>query len=171
MAGSIQFTGASWKSYMLVLGAVFLLSGCQAVFVTSRGHVVPPRDRIALVAQGQQSGSWRTRSVRIRYRYVRTSNQLRISGHLQFGDYLQKVYPYIVYCHSGVLLLNDHGRVLAAKNLTTSRPYAPSTEVVPFRVTYDLPPGTTAFAFSYTGRAREIAANQGGGVTSFYHYP
>ena len=171
MDGSNWISRVKWRNCVLLLLAGVLLSGCQGVFLTSSGRLVPPRDRINLAGAGEQAGSWQTRDLLIHYKYVRTADQLQISGDMQFGDYLRKVFPFIIYFHSGVLLLNDQGRVLATKNLATTNSYADSSTLVPFRVTYALPPGTTAIAFTYTGQARSISSNDGGVGTSFYYYP
>jgi hypothetical protein len=160
-----------WRTAVLLLLAGMLLSGCQGSFLSSSGKLVPPRDRITLAAAGEQSGSWETRDLLIHYKYVRTANRLQISGNMQFGDYLRKVYPSIIYFHAGMLMLNEQGRVLATRSVATTNSYANSSTLVPFRATYDLPPGTTAIAFTYTGQGRSISSGDGAVGTSFYYYP
>lgn len=171
MNGSNKLWSLGWRNYVLLLLAGVLLGGCQSALLTSSGRMVPASQRIELAANGTQSGSWATRDLSINYRCVESSGQLQILGNIQFGDYLRNGYRYIVYFHSGVLLLDAQGRVLANRSLTTTNAYANSTQLVPFKRTFDLPAGTTAIAFTYTGQARSVSSDNGGGGTSFYHYP
>jgi hypothetical protein len=171
MVGLNRLLRVGFRNYVALALTGLLLSGCQEVLLSSRGRVVPAVERIVLTAHSKQSGFWETRDLQIHYRYLEASNRLQISGDIRFGDYLRKVYPFIVYFHSGVLLLNDQGRVLATKSLALTNYFADSNALVPFGATFDLPPGTSAIAFTYTGEARSISSSDGGVGTSFYHYP
>lgn len=162
--------GSIYEKLLLLL-VIFLLNGCQANLLTSGRGTVPEADQITLVDNKEHVGTWQTRDLTIRYRYFRNQNQLEISGDIQFGDYLRQGFRNIVYFNSKLLLVNDQGKVLETRGLATTNYYADSEYLVPFKVTLNLPAGTTAMAFTYTGKARSIDSGDGGFGTDFWYSP
>lgn len=154
---------------MILLGIG--LTGCQGTVFSTKSGVVPKPQRNDLVAGGQHSGLWERHDLAVHYSYERSPKQLKISGQVRFAPYLQKNFPYLVYFHMSMLLLNAEGHVLATKPLATSNYFAGTSHLVTFATTVPLPPGTAAMAFGYTGKARDIDVDQGGGTTSFSYYP
>jgi len=135
----------------LFLGA---LVACQSSFFSYRGATAEQEWRIALLEGGPHKGFFRTRDLSMHYRYLRDLDNLQLSGVVELDDSLKYNFRSIEYLFLQVNLLDAEGKVLESKLVLTSD-HLQLIEELPFKRSLELPPGTTAIAFSYTGRVRE----------------
>lgn len=147
----------------------YLTAGCQGNLLTYKGGNVPQGESIILL-DGEHSGFWPTRDLRVNYTYSKKSDQLNISGDVRFADWLGLSFNNIEFFNLQLFLLSNQGTVLQAAGLATSPSFASSRMSLNFTKTMTLPAGTVAMAFGYTGEARG-AADEDTGTTSFFYIP
>lgn len=144
------------------IGLLALLLGmavaCQGRFLSYQSAVAKQESRIALLEGGPHTGSWKTRDLSIRYRYQRDQGNVELSGTVELDKSLGRSFPTLEYLTLRVHLLDAEGRVLGSKRLLTSE-YRHMVRKLPFKQSMELPPGTTAIAFSYRGRVRDVGGS------------
>ncbi len=140
------------------IGLLALLLGmlvtCQGRFLSYQGAVAKRENRIALLEGGQHTDSWKTRDLSIRYKYQRDQGNAELSGTVELDKSLGRSFSTLEYLILWVHLLDAEGRVLGSKWLLTSE-YRHMVRKLSFKRSMELPPGTTAIAFSYSGRVRD----------------
>lgn len=151
---------------------MLLISACQGVPVMLgyKNGVVPEEARIMLVEGETVSGRWETPDLLMQYQYRKNQSQLSLSGRIDFAGRIENNFPVIQYFHVDAIFLNDEGRVLEMKGLT-SNPPSYSGDSVTFNNLITIPPGTASMAFSYRGEARSSGVEDDGGSMYFWEYP
>ena len=139
---------------------------CSGVNPLSSGAWVEEKNRIPVLQDGQQEGSWETRDLAIKYELRQEANTIYISGVVDFGEYIGKGFSTLetltVYIHS----LKDNGIVLETKPVKTfgyRRHFdlmGPMTFKGQFEASGEA--DIVAVAFSYSGTVME-----GGGRTTW----
>ena len=158
-----------WSGPCILAAFYCLTAGCQGNLLTYKGGNVPQGESIELL-DGEHSGYWPTRDLRVNYTYLKKTNQLNISGDVRFADWLGLSFDNIEFFNLQMFLLSDQGTVLQAVGLATSPSFASSRMSLNFAKTMTLPADTVAMAFGYTGEARG-AADEDTGTTSFFYIP
>jgi hypothetical protein len=141
--------------------SVFFLSmvvACQGRFLSYQGAVAKQESRIALQEGGLYTGSWKTRDLSMDYSYQRDQNNMELSGTVELDKSLERGFPTLEYLIISVHLLDAEGKVLENARLLTSE-YRHMIKKLSFKQSIKLPPGTTAMAFSYRGRARDVGGS------------
>jgi len=139
---------------------------CSGVNPLSSGAWVEEKNRIPVLQDGQQEGSWETRDLAIKYELRQEANTIYISGVVDFGEYIGKGFSTLetltVYIHA----LKDNGIVLETKPVKTFgyRRQLDLMGTMSFKGQFDMSADTAvvAVAFSYSGTVME-----GGGRTSW----
>jgi hypothetical protein len=147
-----------------------LVTACQGNLLTYKGDTVLSAESIPLKV-GRHTGQWETRDVRVNYTYSRDADQLDVSGRLKFADQIAYNFANIMYFNLRLFLLNDQGTVLHSTGVATSATFADAQDALSFNKSLQLPPGTVAIAFGYTGEARGTGDMEDAGTTSFFHSP
>jgi hypothetical protein len=143
---------------------IHLIFACAGVNPLSPGAWVEENDRIALQDGGPHKGNWQTRDLTIDYEYREAAKNLQITGTIKLADYIPKGFSTLDYLRIYIHFLASNGVVLETKSVKFFGylRYLDYLEKMSFKSQMDLPEGTVAFAFSYSGRA-----SQGGGGGSF----
>jgi hypothetical protein len=159
------------RSTILILSAL-LFFACVGVNPLSPGAWVEDKDRIPVLHQGQQSGSWQTRDLSIAYELRQQANRLEISGVVDFGAYVTNGFSTLEYLTIYIHALKDNGIVLKTipvKTFGYRRDFYLLGKMS-FKGHFDMPADVdvVAVAFSYSGTVME-----GGGRTtwSFWKVP
>jgi hypothetical protein len=175
MKPSVPLDGRTRTGKLALLGVVLLLLGCQSLIFDPRGHQVPEDRRITIPDSGEQAGVYKNEDLRVAYKMVRASGQLRISGEIRFADRISESFPVIQYFNLGAMLLDGQGKILDIANLTSAGFYRTQYAMVPdyplvFNTSIVLSGSARSFAFHYTGRALDPGDNDGG-MMDFWEYP
>jgi hypothetical protein len=159
---------ADRRLFALMLAMVSLL-GCQSLSFDPKGYTVPESCWIALPPDGNSSGEWTNDDIILRYSFLRSQSQLRVSGSIRFTDRITKIYLLIQYFHLDLIPLDARGNVLDMIGLTTATGVNTVFDnSVEFKTVLTLPSNTEAFAFSYRGRTY---GTKDGGFMDFWEYP
>jgi len=161
-------TYKGWLYAVVLLGT--LLIGCQGAMLSPTGGRVPLAQAIP-VSQGQHSGGWETRDLAVDYQYILDGNNLRIAGVTHFADYMRINFRQIERFHMGMLFLDNQGKVIGSTPITTGYPYMDPERPLEFAETINLPSGTDAVVFRYTGEAVSFDSADGGISQPFWYYP
>ncbi|UCG06284.1 MAG: hypothetical protein JSV83_20615 [Desulfobacterales bacterium] len=139
---------------------IILLVACAGKMFTYMVSWVAENDRISLEAGGPHKGNWQTRDVAIEYAYQQDTQNLQISGVLKLGDYLTTGFSALEYLTLDIYKLDADGIVLDSELIRTFgyRRYMDYLGKMTFNKQLDLPEGTSAIAFGYSGKV-----TQGGG--------
>lgn len=133
---------------MIFIFALILMS-CQTSIFTYTGKVAKSEIRLPIVAGGSQSGYWKTYDLQVDYQYSKRQNDLKISGDIYLRSHSSYVETFTIWIH----FLDRDNRILDTR-LIQSHPYRSQYYGLDFNTDYQLPDGTEAFGFSYTGVTR-----------------
>jgi hypothetical protein len=160
-------------SRSLILCFLTLLSlACAGVNPLSPGAWVEDKDRIPVLHQGEQKGTWQTRDLSIAYELTQKADKLELSGIVDFGAYLTKGFSTLGYLTIYIHALKDNGIVLKTVPVKTFG-YRRDFDLLgkmSFKGHFDMPAGAdiVAVAFSYSG----TALDNGGRITwDFWKVP
>ena len=139
---------------------------CSGVNPLSSGAWVEEKNRIPVLQDGKQEGSWKTRDLAITYELRQDANTIYISGEVNFAGYIGGGFSTLerltVYIHS----LKDNGIVLQTKPVKTFgyRRHFDLMGPMTFKGQFDTSSEADilAVAFSYDGTVME-----GGGRTTW----
>ena len=139
---------------------------CSGVNPLSSGAWVEEKNRIPVLQDDQQEGSWKTRDLAINYELRQEGNTIHISGEVDFGGHISGGFSTLerltVYIHS----LKDDGIVLETKPVKTFgyRRHFDLMGPMTFKGQFETSGETdiVAVAFSYDGTVME-----GGGRTKW----
>lgn len=158
----------------LFLGVVV---ACQGHLFSYRGAVARQESRLPLREGGPHRGFLKTQDLSVRYHYWREQGNVELSGSVELAKSLRYNFTTLEHLFLEVHLLDAEGRVLESKGVLTSE-YRHMVRKLPFKRSLELPPGTTAIAFSYTGRVRDgggagrVSGDAGDGDSwDFWMYP
>ncbi len=139
---------------------------CSGVNPLSSGAWVEEKNRISVLQDGQQEGSWTTRDLAINYELRQDANTIHISGEVDFSGHIGGGFSTLKYLTVYIHALKDDGIVLETKPVKTFgyRRQLDLMGALSFKGHFDMPTdaGIIAVAFSYSGTVEE-----GGGRTSW----
>ncbi len=147
---------------MTMLGRILLIlliagvfpAGCQggASLSTSQGRKLGSGNQIALGHDVEKAGRYQSNDVVIDYKYVRSGDNMQLSGVLQFATAIQANFVIVRTFQLGLVLADAQGNILGRQGLATS--YNDNVgDSISFSSSILVPPQATAMAFSYTGQA------------------
>jgi hypothetical protein len=153
--------------FLIYLTAV--LFGCQSVFNPYEGKTVNADNRIPLMEGGPHEGAWEAKDLSFKYKYVKNSDKVEISGDLSLHAASYWTYELVDVLFFRVNFI-DSNDALIESNVLWSTVFGNFT----YRWflnerTLDLPPNTAAMGFSYIGRVRQ--AGGGGTDLDLWHSP
>ncbi len=162
---------AGWmkRSGLLLAASVIALTGCRGIFLTYQGAKVRDAYLIVLTDGTQKSASYRSPDLTIEYQWVRSGNELQLSGLAKFTPRIQNSFTIIPYFDLSVFLTDAQGTILVDRAIPTPGSGDPSNPMR-FSEKLLLPPGTANMAFSYSGEARDGGDN-GGEEMPFWQAP
>ena len=150
-------------------GLFFLIPffiACSGVNPLSSGAWVEEKNRISVLQDRQQDGSWKTRDLAINYELRQDANTIHISGEVDFGGHIGGGFSTLKYLTVYIHALKDNGIVLETKPVKTFgyRRQLDLMGALSFKGQFDMPADAeiVAVAFSYSGTVEE-----GGGRTSW----
>ena len=158
----------------LLLAALSIaLTGCQGVLLTYIGSTVRDGYLIALTDGTQRSASYQSPDLTIEYQWVRSGNELRLSGLAKFTPRIRNGFSMIPYFDLSLFFTDAQGNILEDRRIGTPGSGDPDNQM---RISEKLllPPGTMNMAFSYTGEARDTSGageDKGGGDMPFWQVP
>ena len=148
--------------FLLITGLI----ACSGVNPLSSGAWVEEKNRIPLLQDGQQEGSWQTRDLSIQYEVRQEFNTLHISGVVDFGGPVNTSFSTLEYLRIYIHALKDNGIVLKTKPVKTFgyRRHLFLLGTMSFKGQFDTSgeADIVAVAFSYDGTVME-----GGGRTTW----
>ena len=150
----------------LLLFLVQLSFACAGVNPMSPGAWVEEKNRIPVLQDGQQKGSWQTPDLLIEYELRKEANRLQISGVVDFGAHITKGFSTLEYLYIYVHVLKDDGIVIKTIPVKTFG-YRRNLDLLgkmSFNGHFDMSADVdiVAVAFSYSGTVME-----GGGRTTW----
>ena len=144
---------------IILLFFIQLFFACAGVFPLSPGAWVDKKDRIPVLHEGEQKGSWQTRDLTINYELRQEGNRLEISGVVDFGAYITKGFNTLEYLTIYIHALKDNGIVLKTIPVKTFgyRRQLDMLGKMSFSGHFDMPADVdiVAVAFSYSGTVME----------------
>lgn len=152
---------------------VFLLIGlaaCQGSLTSYRGKPVEAKNRFDLLEGGPREGDWQTRDIRIEFQYLREQQDLQISGLVKPQDYLLH-YNIMKSFFLGLHFVDAGGKVLVDETIMSAGYRVEMPEQMAFKANLKIPPDSTAFAFSYSGRAMISGDDSRGNGWDFWQGP
>jgi hypothetical protein len=152
--------------FALLLFLVQLFFACAGVNPLSPGSWVEEKNRVPVLQDGQQKGSWQTPDLSIEYELRKEANRLQISGVVDFGAYITKGFSTLEYLTIYIHALKDNGIVLKTIPVKTFgyRRQFDLLGKMSFNGDFDMSADVdiVAVAFSYSGTVME-----GGGRTTW----
>ena len=130
-----------------------LVSGCLQTQELYIGNKVTA-EKVELRKDAPQVGTWETFDLKIAYEFVVNGQNLDISGQTELGDHQKMVYNRVRSLDIYIFFLDHDSRVLLTQPL--DRSFRGSTqEAVSFTRSYEIPDGTKALSFGYSGQVTE----------------
>jgi hypothetical protein len=166
---------AEWmkRGGLLLVASSIVLTGCQGVLLTYKGAKVRNAYLIALTDGTQKSAGYQSSDLTIEYQWVRSGNELQLSGLATFTPRIQNSYSMIPYFDLSVFFTDAQGNILEDRGIPTPGSGDPNNQMR-FSEKLLLPPGTANMAFSYSGQARDSGGDgddKGGGDMYFWEVP
>jgi len=155
--GTIIFFGT------LLLIFVILVSACSKQTFTAEGKFVAEERRLDLKEGGPFPRDWQGRHLAIKYEYIRKQDDFQIMGDINF-----KRERRLQGFRCSVVLLDSTGKVLHVQGMVVAGGRQ-KIEKIPFKLEFQLPPGSQSMAFSYSGTSG--GGGQSGGPSSFWSSP
>ena len=121
----------------------------------------------------QGSAVYQSPDLTIEYRWVRSGNELQLSGLAKFTPRIRNSFTMIPYFDLSLFFTDAQGNILEDRRIATPGSGDPDNQM---RISEKLllPPGTANMAFSYSGQARDsdgAGKNKGGGDMPFWQVP
>ncbi len=141
---------------MILLPLSFiLLSACSGKHWRGwEGRLTKTENRVALDDGGPHAGIWKTGDIAIHYRYLWADDRLVIKGEVKRQARLQ--YFHRLHAWMWIHFLDTNGYVLASRRLWAQNGSDVYGQIrYRFNRDWQLPPGSRAVGFSYSGRARD----------------
>ena len=154
-----------FKSTLLFV-FIQLSFACSGVNPLSPGAWVEEKNRVPVLQEGLQKGSWQTPDLSIEYELKKEANKLQISGVVDFGGHITKGFSTLEYLYIYLHALKDNGIVLKTMPVRTFgyRQHFDLLGKMSFNGHFDMSGDVAivAVAFSYSGTVME-----GGGRTTW----
>ena len=126
--------------FIVVLLGIWALMGCVP---SHEGRIVPQQNRIALKAGGPHQGAWIRNHATFDFVYTRTPGQLGLSGNLSITGLRYRLTSFTFWLH----FLDADGKIIRNQALFSTS----QMKSVTMNHNLNLPAGTTAISFSYSG--------------------
>ncbi|MCK4507161.1 MAG: hypothetical protein KAU27_01375 [Desulfuromonadales bacterium] len=141
------------------------VSGCVETAMMYHGNEVTNVQVVTLQEGVQNAGTWETFDVVINYTYLKSGEDLEISGDVELGQSYQVVYDRLRYLDFFLFFTDEESRVLET---VAFRGFLVNTtaDKRKFTRSYKVPAGTVGFSFGYNG-----AVGGRDGHTRFYQLP
>jgi hypothetical protein len=150
----------------LLLLTITLMS-CGTAFLGP--ETVPVQNQIPLTEENA-GGAWDTNDLVVSYRYQKEPGRLEMSGKVTFFGSITNFNAFERFSLT-LYLLNGAGRIIGRNRIAASG-YYQDVESIPFDETIQLPEGTAAFAFGYSGTAVSGGSGEDGGSSwQFWETP
>ncbi len=134
----------------------FLITGfliaCQSNPLTFEGDQVEEKNRVMLQEGGPHSNVWDTENVLVSYDYTRSGTQLDISGAIELRGGAAN-FHYVNKFSLTLYFLTPGGEIIESETIFSAGRTG-RTENWEFDRTLEMPPGTGALAFGYSGEVR-----------------
>ena len=127
--------------FIAVLFGIITLMGCVSGYV---GETVPLENRIVLKDDGPHQGTWTRTHATFEYVYTRTSGQLELSGNIYITDLRSRLNVFSFWLY----FLDADGKITEDQGLFASSQMTSGV----IKRNLNLPTGTSAISFSYTGQ-------------------
>ncbi|GBC61320.1 hypothetical protein DENIS_2280 [Desulfonema ishimotonii] len=141
------------KKIWVAIITSFILIGCQAYY---QGGVVNSENRIILPA-GPEKGLMDTRDLVFYYALSREKNRLTVSGTVEFTGGVED-FPVVRYFHLHIYFLDSDGHILERRRIFSAG-HLQEARTWSFRRQLDIPGDTSALAFGYSGRVRDVGTD------------
>ena len=151
-----------------VLALCAVLGGCQGSLFNVQGQSIQYPDRLALKTGGEQSGQYKADEITVDYRYVRTRDDLKMSGTIRFNYSMQGNFSTVNTFSLALVLADAQGTILAQQGLATAYDHKVGDPIT-FNTTMIIPSQTAIMAFNYTGASS--GAGTSGSPSAFWHNP
>ncbi len=142
-------------SAVVIVVLVLVTAGCSGKGWRGwEGRLTKADNRLAVETGGPHAGIWQTNDIAIHYRYVRESNRLTIEGQVKRQARIK--YFHRLRAWVWIHFLDESGHVMESRRLWAQN----GSDVygqIRYRFVRDwqMPPGTVAMGFSYSGRAQD----------------
>ena len=143
------------RSFLLIVFCLLalLISGCLQTQELYIGNKVTA-EKVTFGKEGPQVGTWETFDLMIAYEFVVKGQVLDISGQAELGDHQKMVYDQVRSLDIYLFFLDHDSRVLLTQPLNRSF-WGSTQETVSFTRSYQIPDGTKALSFGYSGQVAE----------------
>ena len=158
---------------LLLAASMIVLAGCQVALLTYKGAKVRDDSLIRLTEGTQGSAVYHTTDLIIEYRWVRSGNELQLSGLAKFTSRIQNSFTMIPVFDLSLFLTDAQGNILEQRWIATPGGVEPGSRML-ISEKLLLPPGTANMAFSYSGQARDsdgVGSDKGDGDMPFWQVP
>ncbi len=166
---------AEWmkRGGLLLAASMIVLAGCQGALLTYKGAKVRDDSLIRLTEGTQGSAVYQTTDLIIEYQWVRSGNELQLSGLAKFTSRIQNSFTMIPVFDLSLFLTDAQGNILEQRWIATPGGVEPGSRML-ISEKLLLPPGTANMAFSYSGQARDsdgFGSDKGDGDMPFWQVP
>jgi hypothetical protein len=165
---------AEWmkRGGLLLAASMIVLAGCQGALLTYKGAKVRDDSLIHLTEATQGSGIYQTTDLIIEYQWVRSGNELQLSGLAKFTSRIQNSFTMIPVFDLSLFLTDAQGNILEQRWIATPGVEPGSRMLINEKLL--LSPETANIAFSYSGQARDSdgsGQDKGDGDMPFWQVP
>jgi len=117
----MRFRKQTVMAFKLCIGFILinLFLSCSGVNPLSPGAWVEEKNRIPVLADGSQEGSWETRDLTIEYELLQDDNTIQISGVVNFGGHHTSNFTTLEYLEIYIHALGPNGIVTQTKAVKT----------------------------------------------------
>jgi hypothetical protein len=155
----MRFRNQTVMAFKLCIGFILinLFLACSGVNPLSPGAWVEEKNRIPVLADGPQKGSWQTRDLAIEYELLQQDNTIQISGVVNFDGHITMGFTTLEHLTIYIHAVGPNGIVRETKAVKTFgyRRQLWMMGKLSFNGDFDLSTDTDiiAVAFSYSGTA------------------
>jgi len=157
---------AGSKLFLLMLLGILVTGfwACQHAGFSYRGGMTSKADRISIVDEGTQQGTWETPDLTLAYEYTRSRDDLDLRGRISFSRHLIYGYNTLERFTVQANFAGPEGKILDSVMLLVAGRNV-DLEAMSFSRDFTLPPGSEYMVFSYRGRAKGSGGDQEGSVS------
>jgi hypothetical protein len=138
-----------------IMIAAGVISSCSLGLYTYKGAEVTEQNRILLLTQGEQQGSWKTNELAITYQYQMTPETLKIAGTTELLGGFAIGFSWIKRLAVNLLFLDNQGIVIEnALIYSVGNHHSINTIPMVFEKTIPVPEGALTISFAYEGELR-----------------
>ncbi len=151
------FDRRRWRSLLAIgfVALVLLTAGCSGKGWRGwEGRLTKTDNRLVLEPGGPHAGIWQTNDIAVHYRYVREADRLTISGQVKRQARIR--YFHRLRAWVWIHFLDSNGYVKESRRLWAQNGSDVYGQIrYSYNRDWQMPPGTSAMGFSYSGRAKD----------------